>query len=60
MCGCSPIRVCSSCEGDFRLDWRVEWRRDSSEDRDDRERAAFDQFDAALDASLYPGTGRNR
>lgn len=35
-------------------------RRDWSEDRDDRERAGFDQFDSALDASLYPGTGRNR
>lgn len=30
-------------------------RRDSSEDRDDRERGSFDQFDTALDASLYPG-----
>lgn len=31
-------------------------RRDSSEDRDDRERAEHLAFDSALDASLYPGT----
>lgn len=55
MCGCQTTFVCMKCTGDFRLDWRVEWRRDSSEDRDDRERADHLAFDSALDASLYPG-----